>query len=147
MGAMRRGDYAGLWHGPTALLGGAWWVLVAVLLAGGVGCLVLARAQLRAAAADRGRRHCRQCGASVAPGAAMCPRCRSLDVGLGRARDVVQPGLLLWGAAVLVTLGGLAAALGVGSLPVGLALAGASPLAGVAIAAFGGRVRLSGATG
>src|SRR5215218_3619995 len=100
---MRRGSYAGWWYGPADLLGGAWWVLVVVLLAAGVGCLVLARAQLRIAAADHSRLHCRSCGASVAPGTARCPRCRSLDLGFGRARPDAQPGLLLWGAALLVT--------------------------------------------
>jgi hypothetical protein len=144
---MRLRGNTGWWYGPAELLGWGWWVLVAALLAGGVGCLVMARAQLRAAGADRRRLHCRACGASMAPGTAICPRCRSLDLGYGRARDTARPGLLLWGAAVLVTLGGLAAALGVGSRPAGLALAAASLLAGLAIVTLGGRVRLAGVPG
>src|SRR5262249_45069209 len=103
--AMRGGGYAGWWYGPADLLGGVWWAIVVVLLAGGVGGLVVARAQLRAARADRHRLPSRAVGASVAPGPAICPRCRSLDLGFGRTRADARPGLVLWVAALLVTWG------------------------------------------
>ena len=109
------------------------------------GCLVLARAQLVAAATDGGAPRCLACGAAVSTGT-MCPRCRSVDIGRGPAKDAPQPGLLLWGAAILVTLGGLAGALRLEPRPLALVVATASLLAGAAIATLGGRVRLSGVT-